>query len=66
MTPVKKYPYLSESLRAYIAAHPSVNQLAKLSGVSQPVISRFVNGSRGITLDTASRLAQSLGLKLTE
>jgi len=39
-------------------------RLAKDSGVSQPVLSRFLNGKRGITLATASKLANVLGLEL--
>ncbi len=42
----------------------SIYKLAKESGVSQPVLCRFMNGKRGITLATASKLADTLGLKL--
>ena len=42
----------------------SVYRLAKDSGVSQPVLCRFVNRQRGITLATASKLVETLGLKL--
>ena len=42
----------------------SVYRLAKLSGVPQPVLSRFMNGTRGITLATTSKLASVLGLEL--
>ena len=42
----------------------SVYQLAKDSEIPQPVLSRFVNGQRGINLSTASKIAQTLGLKL--
>jgi len=42
----------------------SVYRLAKDSGVSQPVLCRFVNGQRGITLATASKLVETLGLRL--
>ena len=42
----------------------TIYRLAKDSGVSQPVLSRFVNGKRGITLATASKLAEALGLEL--
>lgn len=36
--------------------------LSKASGVSQAVLSRWLSGKRGITLDTADRLAAALGL----
>ncbi|HOI37360.1 MAG TPA: helix-turn-helix domain-containing protein [Bacillota bacterium] len=42
----------------------SVFRLAKDSGVSQPVLCRFVNGQRGITLATAAKLVEALGLEL--
>jgi plasmid maintenance system antidote protein VapI len=43
----------------------TIYRLAKDSGVSQPVVSRFVNAKRGVTLATASKLAETLGLELT-
>ena len=42
----------------------TIYRLAKDSGVSQPVLSRFLNGKRGITLATAAKLANALGLEL--
>jgi plasmid maintenance system antidote protein VapI len=39
-------------------------RLAKESGVSQPIIYRFVTGERDIRLATAEKLAAALGLKL--
>jgi plasmid maintenance system antidote protein VapI len=38
--------------------------LSKRSGVTQGVISRFVNRSRGITMETGAKLAAVLGLTL--
>jgi ribosome-binding protein aMBF1 (putative translation factor) len=40
------------------------SRISKSSGVSIGVIDRFVSGKRGITLDTASKIAQSLGMRL--
>ena len=41
-------------------------RLAKLSGVTQAVISTFVNYKRSArTMDTAAKLATALGLELT-
>ena len=34
------------------------------SGVSQPVLSRFLRHERSITLDTAEKLCRALGLEL--
>lgn len=61
----KRETYLEKQTRAAIKKSSlSVNRLAKDSGVSQPVLCRFVNGQRGITLATASKLAETLGLEL--
>lgn len=42
----------------------SIYQIAKNSGVAHPVILRFLSGERDIRLETAEKLAQSLGLEL--
>jgi plasmid maintenance system antidote protein VapI len=56
---------LEEQLKtAIVASGLSVYRLAKDSGVSQPALCRFVNGQRGITLATASKLVEALGLEL--
>ena len=39
-------------------------RLAQESGVSQPIIYRFISGERDIRLETADKLAAVLGLKL--
>jgi plasmid maintenance system antidote protein VapI len=41
-------------------------RLAKESGVSTPVISRFVSGQRTLTIETADKLCRVLGLKLVD
>jgi len=57
--------YLENQIRAAIKnSGLSINRLAKDSDVSQPVLCRFVNGQRGITLATASKLVEILGLEL--
>ncbi|MDA1052112.1 MAG: helix-turn-helix transcriptional regulator [Planctomycetota bacterium] len=56
---------LSETLkRAIRDSDQSEYQIAKSSGVSQIVISRFLSGERDIRMATADRLAIALGLKL--
>ncbi len=42
----------------------SVNSLAKESGVSQPVLQRFLSGQRGLTLETAEKLCVFFDLEL--
>jgi len=51
-------------LRAIIHAEISRYRLAQLSGVSQAAISTFVNRKRGLTMDSAAKLAAVLGLEL--
>ena len=38
--------------------------IAKDTGISQPMINRFTNGERGISLETADKLMEHLGLEL--
>ena len=57
---------IQEQLRqAILNAEISRYRLAKLSGVTQAVISTFVNYKRSATMDTAAKLATALGLELT-
>ena len=39
-------------------------RVAKGSRISYPVVLRFMSGQRGLTLETASKLAEYLGLEL--
>ena len=56
---------LASQLQAAIAATgQSLYAIAQGSGVAPPVLQRFVNGERGITLETAGKLAAYLGLAL--
>jgi transcriptional regulator with XRE-family HTH domain len=38
--------------------------IAQATGISQSVLNRFLNGERGISLDTAAKLCQYLDLDL--
>jgi len=59
--------YLEKQIMAAIdKSGLSVYRLAKDSGVSQPVLCRFINRQRGITLATASKLVETLGLELVQ
>lgn len=56
---------LTRQLQAAIAATgQSLYAVAQASGIAAPVLQRFVNGERGITLETAGKLAEYLGLSL--
>ncbi len=39
-------------------------RIAADAGVDRAAMTRFVNGDRGLTLDTASRITEYLGLEL--
>jgi transcriptional regulator with XRE-family HTH domain len=43
----------------------SISELSRKCGVSQPQISRFVNGERTLTLPAAARVCETLGMRLT-
>ena len=63
----KRSAYLEDQIRAaFDESGMTVYRLAKDSGVPQPVVSRFINGKRGITLATASKLVAVLGLELIQ
>lgn len=62
-----KAPDLEEQIRKAIQdSGMTVYRIAKDAEVSQPALCRFVNGHRGITLKTASKLVNVLGLKLVK
>lgn len=54
----------SQLRQAILKAKLSRYALAKATGVSQAVLSRFVSGQRTLTLETAAKLAVALGLEL--
>jgi len=61
----KKQSYLEDTLRkAILDSGMNTVQVEKVSGVSQSIISRFLNQERGITFATASKIAYALDLEL--
>jgi len=55
---------MADQLRKAIKqSKQSQGEIARGSGVAQPVISRFVRGVRGIDLSTASKIADYLGVR---
>ena len=63
----KRQTYLEKQIRAaFKESGMTIYRLAKDSDVSQPVVSRFISGKRGITLATASKLVKVLGLELVQ
>ena len=64
---VAKKKDIEQTLRqALLDSGLSIYRLSKETGVSQPQLCRFVNGRRGITLETAARLAAALDLELCQ
>lgn len=57
---------MSDQLREAIAREPSMYGLAAQAGVPRQSISRFVAGGRGLTLESADRIAEALGLRLVQ
>jgi len=56
---------IQEQLRRAILAGPMTRyRLAKITGVTEGVLSQFVRRNRSITMDTAAKLAAVLGLEL--
>ena len=56
---------LASQLQAAIAASGEpLPVLADATGVSAPVLQRFINGQRGLTLEAAGKIAAHLGLAL--
>ncbi len=64
-TKTRKTVDLAEQLRAAVrAAGLSTYALARDAGIDVAVAVRFMNGTRGMNLDSASRVATLLGLEL--
>ena len=62
---MKTSPQISAVLRKAIqASEMSINALAQASGVSHPIILRFLSGERDIRLATADKLAATLGVRV--
>lgn len=58
---------LSAQLRSAVTeSGKSQYRIAKATGISQPAITRFVNGDRSISLETADKLAAYFGMSLTD
>ncbi len=55
---------IDELRRAIAKSGRTEYRVAKDSGVPQPVLNRFLHGTRGISLATAARLCKYLGLHL--
>jgi plasmid maintenance system antidote protein VapI len=52
--------------KAIQASELSMHAIAQASGVSYPILYRFVSGERDIRLATADKLAATLGIKVQQ
>jgi DNA-binding phage protein len=56
---------LPDQLRDAIrASGMSIYRVAKASGISWPVVGRFMSGERDLRFETAGKIAAALGLEL--
>ena len=63
----KKRETLADQLREAVDnSDLSINHIAFVAGIPQPVLQRFIRGGRDIRLDTANRLAAYFGMRLTK
>jgi transcriptional regulator with XRE-family HTH domain len=63
----KKRKTLADQLRqAMIDSGKTQYRIAKDTGISQPLVTRFINGNCGVSLETADKLLEYLGLELSE
>jgi plasmid maintenance system antidote protein VapI len=56
---------MSDVLHSRVCAAPSIRRLARVAGLDPAVVSRFRSQRRTISLQTADRLAEALGLSLS-
>ena len=57
----KNYPTLLEAIHS---SGLSITKIEKLSGLRQGNLSRWLNGKVGISLKTAEKVAEALGLSM--
>lgn len=66
MSKAKKPSSLADTIRAAVAGTGlSVYAVAKASGISQPMLHRFMAKDRTLTLESADKLCRYLRLELT-
>lgn len=59
---MKREGTMSELLRESVAAEPSLNALAKATGLARASLRLFRDGKQALRLDLADRLAQHYGI----
>lgn len=67
MTMSQKAKSLTDQLRQFIeTAEVSRYRLSKQTGISQSLLSRFMHGTAGLSVDSLDTLADALDLELTK
>ncbi len=62
----KRIPKLSDQIRRALKESEMTRyRISKLSGIDQAVLSRFVHGEGGMTVESLDKLAEVLELRLT-
>ncbi len=62
----RKPKKISDQLReAILSAEITRYRIAQETGVSEAVLSRFVNGPSGLSLDSIDKIGECLGLNIT-
>jgi len=62
-----EFPMLADQLREAIDnSGKSISEIARGADIPQPMLWRFAIGERDIRLDTAAKLAEYFGMKLTK
>jgi transcriptional regulator with XRE-family HTH domain len=60
-----KNPQFGDQLRAAVLnAGESRYRISKATGISESILSRFVRGEAGLSMEYANRLCEYLGLRL--
>ncbi|MCH8921645.1 MAG: helix-turn-helix transcriptional regulator [Planctomycetes bacterium] len=63
----KKRPTLAEQLLTAVQdCDLTINAIAVRCGIPQPVLCRFANGTRTISLETADKLSEFFSMRLTK
>ena len=61
---MRRKSIVAELRKAIVESGYSQNQLSELSGVNRAQINRFIKGERTLTLESAEKVAEALGLEL--
>lgn len=68
LPPMKTKPTsLTDQLRHFIeAGEMSRNELSKITGIDKAVLSKFVHGKCGLSMQSLDKIGETLGLQITK